>query len=234
MGTNFYRAINQDPIGARRVWNTADTVDVRNGQAFRDVLIDFKRVSGLSDQKIADEIRVSRASITRWLGGHSLPQVALRKPVLEYIKRELGPSNDVMDPSIHIGKRSAAGMYCWDCDVTLCEGGNDGVHYSRHGWHKTCPQCGAAPVDEGLRSGAAALELGFSGPRKSRPTGVRSCCSFSWAQHPEEVRRLCQEYPDSPIIQDEYERAWTGSQFLDMLHTNVAMEFTDSIGTWFS
>ena len=26
-------------------------------------------------------------------------------------------------PEVHIGKRSAAGPYCWDCGVTLCEGG---------------------------------------------------------------------------------------------------------------
>ena len=35
---------------------------------------------------------------------------------------------DDMDPVYHIGKRSAAGMYCWDCDDTLCPGGKSQVH----------------------------------------------------------------------------------------------------------
>jgi hypothetical protein len=31
----------------------------------------------------------------------------------------------------HIGKRSAAGWYCWDCKQTLCANGEQYVHYTK-------------------------------------------------------------------------------------------------------
>ena len=37
-----------------------------------------------------------------------------------YLKGHRGDDN----PKYHIGKRSAAGLYCWDCHITLCKGGN--------------------------------------------------------------------------------------------------------------
>ena len=33
---------------------------------------------------------------------------------------------------VHIGKRSAAGMYCWHCRTTLCEQGEEGVDTAEH------------------------------------------------------------------------------------------------------
>lgn len=31
----------------------------------------------------------------------------------------------------HVGKRSAAGWYCWDCHKTLCADGEEFVHYTK-------------------------------------------------------------------------------------------------------
>ena len=42
------------------------------------------------------------------------------------------------DGEVHIGKRSAAGWYCWDCRQTLCKGR---VHYG-DGYFDRCPICG--------------------------------------------------------------------------------------------
>lgn len=42
--------------------------------------------------------------------------------------QKLADSDD--DPAVHVGKRSAAGLYCWDCGVTLCKAGIQGVHSS--------------------------------------------------------------------------------------------------------
>ena len=99
------------------------------------------------------------------------------------------------DPNVHIGKRSAAGMYCWDCDVTLCKEGKDGVHKgsdigfshgidayleaSKRRWHECCPNCGRSrQVSEGM-SGAVAVELGFAKPETERRTGISGCSSFT-------------------------------------------------------
>lgn len=76
-----------------------------------------------------------------------------------------------MDPAWHIGKRSAAGPYCWDCQKTLCVEGNTGIHASKSVWLKSCFQCGAKPDPSD----------GFRYERK----GVDGCCSFTWAMDPE-------------------------------------------------
>lgn len=63
----------------------------------------------------------------------------------------------------HIGKRSAAGRYCWDCGVTLCIDGEYYVHYSDHAWYDYCPKCGRTKDDEDKFSeSSVARELGFN------------------------------------------------------------------------
>lgn len=139
------------------------------------------------------------------------------------------------NPEVHIGKRSAAGLYCWDCRVTLCSGGNDEVHMGRSYWHSACPKCCRPPTPtDGLKEGAAAVELGFAEPREDRPTGVRCTASFSWAQEPSEVRARCERQMDERIVEDEYGDTYTGREFLRMLASNCAIEFTRHVGQWFS
>lgn len=138
-------------------------------------------------------------------------------------------------PRFHIGKRSMAGLYCWDCNRTLCPGGNAGIHAGGNGpWPETCPQCGATNIPEGLRAGPAAVELGFAQPREERPKGVRGTSSFTWAQDPSVVHRTCEAHMDEPVIVDEYGRAVTGREFIAMIRCNCGVEFTDYIGQSFS
>lgn len=135
-----------------------------------------------------------------------------------------------MDPSIHLGKRSAAGLYCWDCGLTLCKGGEARIHFDDE-WYDACPRCGGKPVDKTLTSGAVGVELGFAKAPTAKPTGVRSCCSFGWAQDPDEVKRRCEVDLDTPIIVDEYGREYTGRQFLDVLVFCPVQRL--SLGQWF-
>ena len=128
------------------------------------------------------------------------------------------------DPKVHIGKRSAAGMYCWDCGLTIRD------------WRKECPKCRQKPVKEGLSAGPAAVELGFAEPRKERPTGVRGYSSFAWAQEPDRVREKCLKFHNRflRVIVDEYGWKMTGRKFVRMLDANCPVQFMDSIGRWFS
>jgi hypothetical protein len=141
----------------------------------------------------------------------------------------------------HIGKRSAAGWYCWDCDVTLCLSGKDRIHSSfssrsSSNWSETCPNCGKAKSKEKsvLESRSASIELGFEPPREDRPTGVHTTSSFYWAEDPNEVRQKCESHLDDECIVDEYGRKMTCRVFLQMLRSNCAIEFTDSVGQNFS
>ncbi len=138
----------------------------------------------------------------------------------------------------HIGKRSAAGKFCWDCGISLCvdlyPDGSPACHNSRSEWHKVCPKCGAEPGAGSLDRGPAAVELGFAKPESERPKGCGHTSSFRWATDAVEVRAICERLGDRACVSDEYGRHFTGREFLRMLVSNCGIEFFDSIGTSFS
>lgn len=141
---------------------------------------------------------------------------------------------DRMDPKHHIGKRSAAGLYCWDCGVTLCKYGPEKIHYGCHhgpfcncGWYNKCPNCGKKPIKEGIGDGAVGRELGFNKEIPAKKTGVASCSSFTWAMDPKEFLKR------KVIIWNEYGDTFTKKEFLQILE-ECPIQYKDSIGEWFS
>lgn len=126
---------------------------------------------------------------------------------------------DNMSPEYHVGKRSAAGLYCWDCRITLCSVGEnfvhhcnlyDGVNAPETPWLKRCPKCGKAPEKESLNDSSVGRELGFNKSKPNKKTGVKSCSSFTWAIKPEEVEKC-------KYIWDEYGRKHTLKEFKQIL-----------------
>jgi len=145
------------------------------------------------------------------------------------------------DTDKHLGKRSAAGHYCWDCQVTLCKGGPSKIHYScEHPigcncrWYDKCPHCGKESVKEGLDSGAIARELGFDKSKPRARTGVSSCSSFSWGLDPEKVKEICRKHGDDNVVINEYGDVMTGYEFLKELELNCPIQYTELIGNDFS
>ena len=161
----------------------------------------------------------------------------------------------------HIGKRSAAGQYCWDCHMTLCKGGPGNVHYGTvlerereevepdtwcprchrdivTGWFDACPICGKKPTkDETDKGGAVGIELGFSQPQAGGKTGVSSCSSFSWAMLPRELRDLYadpQQNPYDGMIVDEYGRTMPYPEFVSVVLANCPIQYFSGIGQEFS
>lgn len=132
---------------------------------------------------------------------------------------------DSMDPEYHVGKRSAAGLYCWDCRQTLIIGGESAVHTGA-GAHDHCPQCGAGRAVEDLVASAVGRELGFNQSAPIAKTGVRGCASFTWVKRPEELEGI-------DTIWDEYGDRYTRDEFIAALQ-ECPIQFFDSIGRWFS
>lgn len=132
----------------------------------------------------------------------------------------------------HVGKRSAAGYYCWDCNRTLNKGGLAGVHQSGFGFWDACPNCGKKRPDEDITAGAAGRELGFNKSPPQKKQGVASCSSFTWAIQPSELDKL-----DSKslalVIVDEYGHEFTLAEFKQVL-TECPIQYLDSIGRDFS
>jgi hypothetical protein len=117
----------------------------------------------------------------------------------------------------HIGKRSAAGPYCYDCGTTLCNYGTDFVHASEGSFLPACPFCGT-PFERGKAS-AVAVELGFNQFADVPRTGVATASSFRWRmmRHLAVIRDIAATHPDRVCVVDEYDRTYTASAFLDMV-----------------
>lgn len=158
------------------------------------------------------------------------------------------------DPTVHIGKRSAAGLYCWDCDISLEILSHEEVASLRsvvpgfqppprydapevktilgNRRYAHCPKCKAVHAPKvGEWEGPVAVELGFAAPATERKRGVEGCSSFGWAQDPAEVRRRCEA---GEMVTDEYGRSMTGSEFLAMVDANCPIQETHFVGRWFS
>ena len=127
---------------------------------------------------------------------------------------------------IHIGKRSASGMYCWDCRLTLCKEGESGIHYGASEWFKSCPKCGMGEIVESFESSSVGRELGFNREKPKEKNGVKSCSSFSWAIEPEKLKPIRK-------IKDEYGHKYTKKEFEQVL-TECPVRYSTMIGKEFS
>ena len=136
----------------------------------------------------------------------------------------------------HLGKRSAAGLYCFSCKTTLRVGGESLVHSSRadpfdavarrQEWYDKCPKCGQVPQEEGLGGGSVGRELGFNHEPYGPKSGVTSCSSFTWAAPESELQRL-------KFVKDEYGRRFAIGEFHKILE-ECPIRFFNSIGVEFS
>lgn len=140
------------------------------------------------------------------------------------------PQPPTLSELSHIGKRSAAGLYCYSCNSWLHDPANCDTRPPEE--RKTCKYCGRG-AEDGLNR-ATSTELGFSKAETTRPDGgVKGTCSFGWANWPDEVYRICHAAPeDIPLIIDEYSQTMTGPEFLAMMRGSVDIAHL-SIGSVF-
>ena len=97
----------------------------------------------------------------------------------------------------HIGKRSAAGKYCYHCGVTLNKYGTDHVHnYEYSEWYERCPICG----------------------REGSPI-----CTFRWTflGHKWLIEKLAHEGCRQYLIVDENDEEYTPLEFLQAVNTPI-------------
>ena len=140
----------------------------------------------------------------------------------------MGTNFSLKDDATHVGKRSAAGLYCWDCMETLCESGVNGVHFSAK-FYEVCPVCGKNYVNEDMAESSGGRELGFNKSAPAPKVGVKTCSSFSWAMLPEDVEALSRE---GVVIVDEYGVEYTRAEFF-MVLSECPIKFHRMIGKEF-
>ena len=122
---------------------------------------------------------------------------------------------------VHIGKRSAAGWYCWNCRTTLCMEGIHAVHMAEteQKWHSACPKCGAEVPN-----------LNFPGTQPEKGP-IRPCYSFSWAISPDNIKG----HILSDFVTDEYKhRIYPLDKFLEEINKSCPIQFFHLVGEEFS
>lgn len=136
------------------------------------------------------------------------------------------PNNlDKDHPKIHIGKRSAAGLYCYDCGIYLTAESTQYAHMQESfkkeiqcittkSFDGVCPNCGKSRQKDSFSS--AFKELGFDQP-KTELTGVQGCSSFTWTMmlHKSRITELLTS--DDKVIIDEYGKEFSAVEFLNEL-----------------
>jgi len=126
------------------------------------------------------------------------------------------------DPDIHLGKTSAAGLWCWDCNISLLKSGR--IHYDAK-FRDTCPQCGQGPHGKHFWD---ELFSGFDASGHKRH-GVMACYSFLFAQSPSRVFG----YNPDRLVKDEYGKELTMREFWQVVE-KARYTFTNSVGKRFS
>lgn len=97
----------------------------------------------------------------------------------------------------HIGKRSGAGMYCYECGTTLNKHGTDRVHdFEYSEWYERCPICG--------QKGAY-------------------ICTFRWTfmKHKWLIEKLAHEGYKEKCIVDEDGDSYSPIEFLQEINTPI-------------
>jgi hypothetical protein len=161
--------------------------------------------------------------------------------VLGFVGNEYEEDKDREHCSVHIGKRSAAGLYCFDCGATLCRHGTFDVHSGRAEWHEDCPSCGKKREEESS-GGTGMRELGFNKEPFEFKKGVKTCSSFCWTlmKHKWKIEELSDKenpcydgiitIPDNQrtkVIVNEYGDEFTASEFMALLQ-ECPIEYQDA------
>lgn len=102
----------------------------------------------------------------------------------------------------HIGKRSGAGLYCYNCKCTLCEGGEKDIHRGQSLFLDHCPVCG----------------------RDHTSSSIRAVTSFTWACEQSDLLR-------KRVIVDEYGDKTSMLSFLENVVDKCPIHFYHMIGS---
>jgi hypothetical protein len=122
----------------------------------------------------------------------------------------------------HLGKTSAAGWYCFDCDETLVMKGKKFIHQGGP-QRDECPECGASKADVEASLGRKTSD----DPEDWGP--VRPTYSFSWAVNP--MKFFKGEYGDQ--FKNEYGEELDVNEMKKIIYGSP-LQIYDSIGEEFS
>ncbi len=131
---------------------------------------------------------------------------------------------------VHIGKRSAAGSYCYDCGSVFHQHTSE-LHSGRDSdffkYLDSCHGCGKRREERTVFPSSAGIELGFNKAEEVKKEGIGSCSSFTWTlmKHKWELQKLASKKNRKKIVEDEYGRKYTAKEFLEDQLSSVMVEY---------
>ena len=118
----------------------------------------------------------------------------------------------------HIGKRWAAGVWCWECKKE--------AEYDALGCFHFCAKCGARCSGETLAFNPAMRELGFDKTKEIKHKGVDGASGFFW--HAKNRKEALRKLKGIKKVKTEYGQYWTIKRFWRMFSDVIKQEYLDS------
>lgn len=128
---------------------------------------------------------------------------------------------------VHIGKRTADGVWCWNCRVRakIIE---DPMDSKKFFWY--CPKCGQKGCNETLYS-PVARELGFDESNPRKHIGIDGANGFIWQVGEfglgNTIDEIKKNIKKRKYVKTEHGDKWTIEKFQDMLK-DVLIEETST------
>jgi len=124
----------------------------------------------------------------------------------------------------HIGKRFAAGVWCWDCKTE--------VKHDDIGCFFFCPRCGQKHSIGTLNYNPAYRELGFSKPEPRKHTGIDGASGFTWCTDKETglaqtTNEIKSKIKRRKFLIDENDGRMTIKEFFKMFDDIIKEECSD-------
>ena len=116
----------------------------------------------------------------------------------------------------HIGKRWAAGIWCWSCKI---EAEHDVIGLF---WY--CPRCGARCSEKTLFN-PAMRELGFDKSKERKRSGVDGASGFIW--HAKNKQDAMKKFKKIRKCKTEYGESWTAKRFWRMFNDVIEESYSD-------
>jgi len=116
---------------------------------------------------------------------------------------------------MHIGKRYAAGVWCWDCKKRVTSIGDIYI----------CPKCGRQ--ERQLSFNSAFRELGFDETSPKKHTGIDGASGFTWYTGGKTIDAVKRKLRRSIFVKDEYGKIYPIRKFWDIFK-DVIEEKTES------
>ena len=121
------------------------------------------------------------------------------------------------DGGEHIGKRWAAGIWCWDCEI---EAERDFI-----GKFWFCQKCGQRCSERTLLFNPAFRELRFDKSKEIKHIGVDGASGFIW--HAKNKSDAMNKLKGIEKVKTEYREYWSIKRFQRMFNDVIKEEFED-------